>query len=317
MNTEEFIKKAKEIHKDEYIYDKTVFVDWDTKVTISCKEHGDFEISPRHHIYRKQGCNLCRGRHISESKRYSQEEIIEEFKKIHADKYIYSNVVYNGIDTEVDIICKKHGVFKQTPYNHIHKKCGCPVCRYENLSKKYRFSINELLNRFREKHGDKYEYPFLKEEYINNRSIITIVCPIHGKFKQMVIKHLQGQGCSYCNESRLEKEIAVYLTNSSIDFIRQQKFDWLKHKKPLSLDFYLPKYNIAIECQGEQHYEPIEKFGGYEEYEIIKERDKIKLDECNSNNVKLLYYTKYKNVEGNNIYRNKTNLIKDIKKYGT
>ena len=131
------------------------------------------------------------------------------------------------------------------------------------------------------------------------------------------MKHLQGQGCSYCNESRLEKEIAAYLTDNSIDFIRQQKFDWLKHKKPLSLDFYLPKYNIGIECQGEQHYEPIEKFGGDEEYKIIVERDKIKLNECNENGVKLLYYTKYKNVEGNDIYRNKTNLIKVIKKYGT
>lgn len=316
MNTEEFIKRARDIHRDEYIYDKTIFVDWDTKVIVTCREHGDFEISPRHHIYRKCGCYLCRGRHISESKIYSQEEIIEQFRDIHGDKYIYTDVKYNGIDTEVDIICKKHGVFRQTPYNHIHKKCGCPTCRYEKLSDEFRFTIEELLEKFKERHGDKYKYPNIEKEYINNRSEITIVCPIHGEFKQKVMKHLQGHGCSWCNESKLETEIAAYLINNKIEFVRQKKFDWLKHEKPLSLDFYLPKYNIAIECQGEQHYKPIEKFGGEEEYKIIVERDKSKLNGCNDNGVKLLYYTKYKNIEGADIYRNKNNLLKEIKKYG-
>lgn len=316
MNTEDFIKRAKEIHGDKYIYNKTVFANWDTKVTITCKEHGDFEISPRHHIYRKQGCIFCRGKHISEAKRFSTNEIIEKFKVIHGDKYDYSNVVYNGIDSEVDIICKKHGVFKQTPYNHIHKKCGCPICRYENLSKKYRHAINELLDKFRDKHGDKYKYPKLEEEYINNRSEITIVCPIHGEFKQKVMKHLQGHSCPYCNESKLEKEITLLLDKNKIEYIKQKKFDWLRHDKPLSLDFYLPKYGIAIECQGEQHYKPVDIFGGFEEFKVIIERDKSKLNSCENNGVKLLYYTKYKNIDGVNIYRNKNNLIKEIKKYG-
>ena len=316
MNTESFIKRAIEIYGDEYDYSNTIFVNWDTNITVTCKIHGDFEISPRHHIYRHHGCSKCRGKHISETKKYSKDFILEKCKELHGDEYDYSMSEYTGIDKEMNIICKKHGVFKQTPYNHIHKKCGCPKCRYEQLSGKYRFELSELINRFKEKHGDKYQYPFIDKEYINNRSIITIICPTHGVFKQRVMKHLQGQGCPFCSESRLEKEVAIFLEKKHVKFERQMKFSWLRLNKSLSLDFYLPDYNIAIECQGEQHYKPIEYFGGKDEYEEIVERDITKKKQCDNNGIKLLYYTKFKNVSGKDIYKNKNNLLKEIINHG-
>lgn len=46
------------------------------------------------------------------------------------------------------------------------------------------------------------------------------------------------------------------------------------------MDFYLPDYNVAIECQGIQHFEPVETFGGYEAFEKIIERDRIKKKHC-------------------------------------
>ena len=44
----------------------------------------------------------------------------------------------------------------------------------------------------------------------------------------------------------------------------------------MSLDFYLPKYNMAIECQGEQHYKPIEYFGGEKEYNALGRSEYVK-----------------------------------------
>ena len=295
MSTDEFIKKSIEIHGDEYSYEKTVFVNWDTKVIVTCKIHGDFEISPRHFIYRKHGCCKCRGRHISESKMFTKEYFIKKAIEIHGDKYDYSMVEYNGVDTEVDIACKKHGLFKQTPYNHINKKCGCPQCKYDNLSNKFRLKYDDLITKIFEKHGNKYSYPNLENEYKNNRSKITVVCPIHGEFKQIAAKHLYGRGCPYCNESHLEKEISLLLKENNIEFERQKSFDWLKLEKPLRLDFYLPKYDIAIECQGEQHYEPIEHFGGEKEFLETVKRDEEKKNSCKTNGVKLFYFTKQKN----------------------
>lgn len=316
MTTEEFIKKGIEVHGDEYTYDNTNFVGWNTKVTITCKIHGDFEISPRHFIYRKHGCNKCRRRHISESKMFTQEEFLKKAREVHGDKYDYQHSVYKGIDVEVEITCGKHGIFHQTPYNHINKKCGCSACRYDVLSEKYRLKIDDLHKRFKEKHGDKYGYPNLPNEYINNRSKITIICPIHGKFRQTAAKHLNGRGCPYCNESHLEKEIGLFFEENKIEFIRQKSFEWLKHEKPLYLDFYLPQYNVAVECQGEQHYELVERFGGEREFLTTVERDKTKNECCKLNGVKLLFYTKYKNVEGEDIYCNKDDLLQKILEYG-
>ena len=60
------------------------------------------------------------------------EQIIGEFKNKHGDKFDYSRVVYTNIDTPVEIICPKHGLFKSTPYNHTKSKHGCLKCGIKN-----------------------------------------------------------------------------------------------------------------------------------------------------------------------------------------
>ena len=44
----------------------------------------------------------------------------------------------------------------------------------------------------------------------------------------------------------------------------------------MTLDFYLPDYDIGIECQGRQHFAPVEKYGGVSGFEDTKIRDGIK-----------------------------------------
>ena len=41
--TDEFVQEAKEIHGDKYDYSKAKYVNSNTKVTIICKEHGEFQ----------------------------------------------------------------------------------------------------------------------------------------------------------------------------------------------------------------------------------------------------------------------------------
>ena len=122
MTSHEFVAKAKQIHKDNYDFSKTLFMNWNMPITVICPIHGEFQTSPRRLIYRKHGCPKCRGKHISDSKRKTQEEFLKECHEVHGSKYDYSKAFYHGIDEEVDIICPIHGTFKQTPYNHINKK---------------------------------------------------------------------------------------------------------------------------------------------------------------------------------------------------
>lgn len=77
-------------------------------------------------------------------------------------------------------------------------------------------------------------------------------------------------------------------------FFFHKKFNWLGQQH---LDFYIPEYNFAIECQGEQHYKPVDFANKGEEwakmkFEQIKNNDKRKSILCKENNVKL-YYIKY------------------------
>ena len=54
------------------------------------------------------------------------------------------------------------------------------------------------------------------------------------------------------------------------------------------LDFFLPGKNIAIECQGVQHFYP---YGSDDrDFEARKQRDTDKYNECTSNGVQILYY---------------------------
>ena len=59
----------------------------------------------------------------------------------------------------------------------------------------------------------------------------------------------------------------------------------------LKLDFYIPDKKIAIECQGIQHFIPVEYFGGIDSFEKQKKRDEIKKQLCENHNIKILYYT--------------------------
>lgn len=62
-------------------------------------------------------------------KKLTTEEFIEKARRIHGDRYDYSLVVYGRDNNDpVKIICKKHGVFEQTPRSHLEGK-NCWRCR--------------------------------------------------------------------------------------------------------------------------------------------------------------------------------------------
>lgn len=118
-------------------------------------------------------------------------EFIEKAKKIHGDRYDYSLVIYVNGRTIVDIICKEHGIFQQTPSNHLGGQ-NCPVCMNKGKSNNERFIIAA-----KNIHGDIYDYSLV--EYTNSKKNIGIKCKIHGIFEQRPTRHLSGDGCPKCN----------------------------------------------------------------------------------------------------------------------
>lgn len=138
-----FIERSNKIHNYFYNYDKVVYINNCTKVVITCPIHGDFLQSPDAHLTGKK-CSKCSNAANGDFHRNTLEYVIESAKKVHGDLYDYSLVKYTRDNVKVDIICKKHGIFRQTPNGHL---CGhgCPKCKRsigEEHIEKYLLSNN-------------------------------------------------------------------------------------------------------------------------------------------------------------------------------
>lgn len=223
------------------------------------------------------------------SRKLSTEEFIQRAKKIHGDRYIYDSAIYKGTHTKVSIVCPIHGVFHQTPNKHVNQHQGCPKCNGGITSTK-----EDFVAKAQEIHGDKYSYhDFI---YKNKYTKGIIHCETCGRdFRQTPDNHINSKnGCPFCRQSKMEKYVEKYLSDNDIPFIYQANnciLPWLKTKRgSFSLDFFFPQYDMAIECQGEQHFN-IRENGIFTNDVVIKtkERDKEKLRRCIEHGIAIEY----------------------------
>lgn len=364
-NTMEFIRKAQAIYGDRYDYGKVEYKGNKEKVCIICPEHGEWWMSPNNHL-RGHRCPVCYG-----TPKHTNEAFITMARKIHGDRYDYSNIEYKGNKEKVNIICPQHGDFWQSPQSHLNGN-GCAVCsgtqkitvpifinrctkkhsgkydyskvefktlddfvkitcpehgEFEQRAKVHyrgygcpicggskRLITDEFIEKAKIVHGDRYNYS--KVNYINTATKVCIICREHGEFWQTPNNHLFGAGCPTCPQSNLEGEIRQFLMKNKIQFEQEKTFDWLVFNRKMFLDFFLPEYGIAIECQGGQHFFPTELFGGKSFYKLTIERDKIKKELCEKHGINVLYYSNAHIEYPYPVFESLKLLLKAIKQYG-
>jgi hypothetical protein len=286
LTTEEFINRARLVHGHRYDYSKVDYINSNSNVKIICLKHGIFNQLPLNHINLSQGCPICVGRGKGTTERF-----INNCKKVHGDNYDYSIVKFVNSKTKIKIICPKHGIFEQFTNNHLCGN-GCPICNgnKQKTSQNFIFESNK-------KHGNKYDYSLVN--YINNYTKIKIICPKHGIFEQKPNHHIAGNGCSICKiKSKGEVLIKDWLNENKIEYEYQKSFPDCKNISLLKYDFYLPNQNTLIEYDGEQHFIPIDYWGGKSKFEHLQINDKIKTEYALKNNLNLLRikYTERKNL---------------------
>lgn len=157
FDTHSFISKAKKIHNNFYDYSKVEYKNSSTKVCIICPKHGEFWQTPNSHLsgHKCPKCPRTKNENI-----YSFDQIIERFIDIYDNKYkyIYNKELYKNVESEIEIICPEHGIFKLPIIRHLHGQ-ECPMCtrlyRESKGEKIVKSILNELNVEFiQEYHGD-------------------------------------------------------------------------------------------------------------------------------------------------------------------
>lgn len=216
-----FIKKSIKIHGNLYNYDKVDYLkNAHEDVIIICPLHGEFKLTPNEHLSKKCGCKKC----SLIKKRKTTEQFIKEAKKIHNNKYDYSLVEYTTNVKNIKIICPEHGIFEQSPINHIFQKHGCQKCGFNLIGfNRTKFKkICKIKNRI----AKLYFIHF----YNNNEEFIKIGITsksVEKRFRSenklgyaiKIIKYLEGEASKIWNmEKKLHKKFKEFKHIPKINF---------------------------------------------------------------------------------------------------
>lgn len=243
--------------------------------------------------YDKYSCKHCRQAktneyNLTKRQRYLYDGIVSVCKE--KGYTLLTPIEYiKTAETRVKYLCDKHGVNETKAYT-LFLGHGCPLCSHEENADKMRYDADYVAKRISEYGGVLLN----KEDYIGwDTKNLIVKCPMCGKpfiTSYNSFTHNGGQFCQSCTKDHSvgEGKIEEYLCSHNIFFLREYRFNDCKDKSTLPFDFYLQDYNIVIEYQGKQHYEPVDYFGGDETFARQVLHDKIKEEYCKSNNIYLL-----------------------------
>lgn len=284
-----YLKKFKQVHDNFYDYSKVNYVDCKTEVCIICPIHGEFWQSPYTHSKGHGCCKCAMDRTISKTK--LSEETVQKTIKEQSIKnhYKYRPFKYSNARQLIECTCLNCGNNWSQTYNHLSRGRGCFKCAIKATTDSYRYTTEEVLKKIKP-YAERNLYEVVSvEEYKNSiTSNILCKCKKCGKeFKISLGNAQHNNACPYHNNSKLENYIRFVLTEKNINFEEQKTFNWLGRQR---LDFYLPDYNIAIECQGEQHFNETTNWKIFN-FKRTCDLDILKYNLCKSHNIKILYFT--------------------------
>lgn len=194
-DTPKFILHAKEKHGDKYTYHDTIYVNHQSYVTITCKEHQNFNQIAKTHL--NGGiCPTCANIANSNRQIFDIEKFIEICNVTHNNKYDYSETTFTDPNEYITIRCPDHGLFSIPRYSHMYGH-GCKLCG--NLSKKNKLTktTETFIVDCKRIHDDKFDYS--KVNYVDAKTPVTIICNFHNDFFIRPKIFLSNKhGCNKC-----------------------------------------------------------------------------------------------------------------------
>lgn len=267
------------------------FIDSTTPILVKCVEcNHEWTVIPRNSI-QSCGCPEC----FRRSKLISYDETLNQIQSKFNNISFISD--YNGYMENAIFYCFICDFkFETTPQKLYSTQYGCPSCARKHYASIVR-STNDM---FVEKIKLINPMVIPLEEYVTSQTHIKFQCTKCNYIWSTIPNSvLQGTGCPRCKRSILERKVELYLINSENEYEDRKVYDGLVGigNKSLSYDFYLPVYNLLIECQGEQHEHPVDYFGGEKQFATQQEHDRRKREYAKRHNINLLEIWYYENVE--------------------
>ena len=164
---------------------------------------------------------------------------VNQAKEIHGNKYDYSEVEYINYKHKIKIFCNKCcNYFYQSSSNHLQGQDCCCMKIQKIKDKQTKLSKEEFSTKASLIHDYKYDYSLVN--YVNAKTKIEIICPIHGSFFQEPNSHLSKCGCKKCSDA-----LSSYYWTSKV---------W-EEKSKISKEFDSFKfYIIRCWCENENFY---------------------------------------------------------------
>lgn len=189
MTTERFVARAQKLYGGAYDYSKSVCNAVKDKVCVTCPVdgHGDWWPKANNHLNGKAGCPKCAG-----NQRLGADLFLSKARDVHGDIYTYGEITYENNATHVEIHCKEHGAFWQSPMGHLAGQ-GCPKCAGKGV-----ITTETFIALSKSIHGDKFDYSLAVFKTTADK--ITLKCKTGGHvFEQGYCTHIrQKSGCPVC-----------------------------------------------------------------------------------------------------------------------
>ena len=246
-----------------------------------------WETKPNKILIAKHGCPECgKNKCIENNPNRLSNKIIDE-RLLNRSITRIGN--FTTDKTPILFKCNIDGCEWLATPNNVYKKTrptGCPECKLKKVSQgnEYRpLSSNEVID---ERIKDRKIIRI--DNYINKETKIHWKCEICNNIWMTKPGNiLMGGGCPNCKNKgeRLLKELLETYIVSPIIHHKTFKFNDRKY----IVDFYIEINNrrIIIERQGEQHYRPVNLFGGSPAFKKQLKRDDELRQYCRENNIEL------------------------------
>lgn len=190
--TEEFVRKALEVHGNKFKYNGVIYKNSNSKVRIFCNAcEKIFEQTACNHINSGNGCPYCAYRFPLD-----KEEFVKRSIEAHGSKFNYNDTIFINTYSKTNIFCNTCETTIYVNAQSHMKGIGCGTCFGKKL-----MGREEFIRRSKEIHKEKFNYD--KVEYINANVRVELLCNDCGEwFFQTPGMHLSGKSCGRCFGNR-------------------------------------------------------------------------------------------------------------------